>query len=88
MIDRTRALLVLSTAGFLPCLSMFLLLEDARTRYSVAISAAVSLLGFLATRRAIPVVKEFTLRSNLYGMDINKRGARRAQAGSAGPAAA
>ncbi|KAK9836140.1 hypothetical protein WJX81_004399 [Elliptochloris bilobata] len=74
MWSRTIALSVLATAGFAPCVCAFFLLDDVRTRYSVVISAAISVLGFLAARSAIPVVKAYTLRANLFGMDINKRG--------------
>lgn len=72
---RTTELSVLAAAGFLPCMFAFVMLADVRTRYSVVISAVISAFGFLATRKAIPIVKEYTLRSNLFGMDINKRGA-------------
>ena len=75
MLSRTAALSILAAACFAPCVWAFFLLEDVRTRYSVVTSAAISVLGFLATRRAIPVVKTYTLRANLFGMDINKRGA-------------
>ena len=75
MMARTTELSVLAAAGFLPCMFAFVMLEDVRTRYSVVISAIISAFGFLATRKAIPIVKEYTLRSNLFGMDINKRGA-------------
>ena len=69
-----RALKVLAGVGFLPCLYAFVLLPNDRTKYSIVVSALVSLLGFYATKLLIPVLMPVHLRRNLFGMDINKKG--------------
>lgn len=69
-----RPLLLLGAAGFLPPLLPLLSVADERTRYSLLISAAVSALGFLATRAIIPLVRRYTLKAGLWGHDINKKG--------------
>ncbi|KAK9823783.1 hypothetical protein WJX72_005471 [[Myrmecia] bisecta] len=71
---KSQALFWLGVLGFLPCLGAFLGIRDPRTSYSVLISAAVSFLGLLATKKVIPVLKTATLRANLFGYDINKKG--------------
>lgn len=37
-------------------------------------NAATSVLALLVTVRFIPVVKEYTLKRGMFGLDINKRG--------------
>lgn len=71
-----RALFAVAAAGFGPCLAAYAGIDDDRTRYSVLISAVVSFFGFLATRAAIPLVKAYTLRAGLSGLDINKKGSK------------
>lgn len=72
---RPRAYLnAIALAGFLPCVVAVFGVKDARTRYSILISAAVSFLGYLATKAIIPLVKRRTLRAGLHGKDINKKG--------------
>ena len=65
---------VFAALAFVPCALAFLNIKDERTRYSVAVSAAVSALGFLGTVALIPLVRRRTLRAGLSGKDINKRG--------------
>ena len=69
------ALKVLAGVGFLPCLYAFVLLPNDRTKHSIVLSALVALLGFYATKLLIPVLLPVHLRRNLFGMDINKKGA-------------
>ena len=71
-----RALFAVAAAGFGPCLAAYAGIDDDRTRYSVLISAVVSFFGFLAARAAIPLVKAYTLRAGLSGLDINKKGSK------------
>lgn len=66
---------VLLVACALPCLIAYLQLQSASARSSILVSALVSLLGFLATKAIIPVLKPFTVRKGLFGYDINKKGA-------------
>lgn len=49
---------------------------DERTRLSILTSALVSIAGFFATRRLIPLTKAYTLKAGLWGLDINKKGSR------------
>ncbi|KDD74929.1 glycosyl transferase [Helicosporidium sp. ATCC 50920] len=69
-----RPLWVLAVACLLPSLLALQRIGDSRTRCSVLASAAISCLGFLATRAFIPIVKRSTLRAGLSGLDINKKG--------------
>lgn len=64
----------LALLGFAPCVLPLLSIQDDRTRYSLLISAFVSFLGFLATRAVVPLVRSYTLRAGLFGLDINKKG--------------
>jgi UDP-N-acetylglucosamine--dolichyl-phosphate N-acetylglucosaminephosphotransferase len=48
--------------------------KENRTKYSILISAVISLLGFYATKAAIPLIKRRTLKAGLHGKDINKKG--------------
>lgn len=65
---------VLGFLGFSPSLIAIYNLNDDRTRYSILISALVSLVGFFATKSIIPIIKRRTLRAGLHGKDINKKG--------------
>lgn len=60
--------------GIVPCLVALLRITDNGLRASVLLSSAVSLFGFYATKAIIPVLKPYTVRSNLFGYDINKKG--------------
>ena len=64
----------LGLLGFAPSVLAFLRISDTSVKYGVLISAAVSLIGFLATVRVIPVLKPSLLKANLSGLDINKKG--------------
>ncbi|KAJ6852986.1 UDP-N-acetylglucosamine--dolichyl-phosphate N-acetylglucosaminephosphotransferase-like [Iris pallida] len=66
--------LPLSAALFLPFFYLFFHYQiDAELRRSIAISAAMSIAGFVVTVRLIPVAARYVLR-NLFGYDINKKG--------------
>ncbi|XP_058107201.1 uncharacterized protein LOC131250857 [Magnolia sinica] len=47
---------------------------DPNLKRSIAINAAMSLGGFVAAVRLIPVASRYVLRRNLFGYDINKKG--------------
>jgi UDP-N-acetylglucosamine--dolichyl-phosphate N-acetylglucosaminephosphotransferase len=49
-------------------------IEDQKTFRSVLISAAVSFVGYLATRWLIPFVAQKTLARGICGKDLNKKG--------------
>jgi hypothetical protein len=65
---------LLAALSFGSLVIAFSCIKDAHIRESVIISAAVSYLGYLATKWAIPVLKPVHLRRNLFGYDINKKG--------------
>ena len=69
-----RDVSVLALLGFAPCLVAFVRIDDARTWWSILVSAFVSLAGLQVTKRVIPLLKEYTLRRGLFGKDINKKG--------------
>lgn len=72
-----RALRVLAIACLLPAAWVLAVqLTDERTRYSILTSAAVSVAGFFAALRLIPLTRAYTLRAGLSGLDINKKGSR------------
>lgn len=68
------ALKALAALAFIPCVLAYFNIKDDRTRYSILVSAAVSALGFMATKAVIPLIKARTLRAGLHGKDINKKG--------------
>lgn len=65
------ALAVLGLLGPAYALS---LIPDEKTRRSIYLSCAVSVVAFLATRYLIPKVASKTLKRGICGKDINKRG--------------
>jgi hypothetical protein len=65
---------LLIALGLSPCILACIRIWDERTLFSVLISAAVSVCGFLAVRLLVPVIKASTLRAGLHGLDINKKG--------------
>lgn len=69
-----KPVLVLATLGFLPSLLAFARIDDEKARYSILVSAVISILGFFATKAIIPLIKARTLRAGLHGKDINKKG--------------
>ncbi len=50
--------------------------ENPSRLYSYLAYSAFSFLSYLATVRLIPVIKEFNLKADLYGMDLNKKGSK------------
>ena len=60
--------------GLVPCLLALLRIIDNELRASVLLSIGVATFGFYATKSIIPVLKPYTVRSNLFGYDINKKG--------------
>ena len=71
--------------GLVPCLIATLRITDNELRASVLLSVAVGIFGFFATKAIIPVLKPYNIRSNLFGYDINKKGAHLALKGFAQP---
>ena len=69
-----RDVSILALLGFAPCIAAFLRIDDARTWWSIFVSASVSFAGFEVTKRVIPLLKRYTLNRGLHGKDINKRG--------------
>ena len=69
-----RDVIILALLGFAPCIAALLKIDDARTWWSILVSAFVSLAGFQVTKRVIPLLKWYTLRRGLFGKDINKKG--------------
>ena len=69
-----RPITTLALIGFTPQLVALLTIQHERTKYSVLVSALVSLLAFAATKRLIPVLQRRTLKAGLSGKDINKKG--------------
>ncbi|VFQ78527.1 unnamed protein product [Cuscuta campestris] len=47
---------------------------EPELRRSIAINAAISLVGYFLTLGIIPVASKYVIRRNLFGYDINKRG--------------
>ncbi|XP_048127116.1 UDP-N-acetylglucosamine--dolichyl-phosphate N-acetylglucosaminephosphotransferase-like [Rhodamnia argentea] len=47
---------------------------DGELKRSILINAGLSLAGFFATVKLIPVASTYVLRRNLFGYDINKKG--------------
>ncbi|KAI4386542.1 hypothetical protein MLD38_004469 [Melastoma candidum] len=47
---------------------------DPELKGSILINAGLSLFGYFATVRLIPVASRYVLRRNLFGYDINKKG--------------
>lgn len=69
-----RDVSLLALLGFAPCIVAFARIDDPRTWWSIIVSAFVSYAGLEVTKRVIPLLKRYTLKSGLYGKDINKKG--------------
>ena len=69
-----RDVSILAVLGFAPCIAAFARIDDARTWWSIIVSASVSFAGLEVTKRVIPLLKRYTLKRGLYGRDINKKG--------------
>ena len=61
----------------LPSAIIFTLIENQDIRINVCISAAISMAGYLTTTSVIPVVAKFTLKRNICGKDLGKKGTAR-----------
>eukprot|EP00192_Tetraselmis_astigmatica_P012961 CAMPEP_0117655980 /NCGR_PEP_ID=MMETSP0804-20121206/4562_1 /TAXON_ID=1074897 /ORGANISM="Tetraselmis astigmatica, Strain CCMP880" /LENGTH=410 /DNA_ID=CAMNT_0005462355 /DNA_START=130 /DNA_END=1359 /DNA_ORIENTATION=- len=75
--SRYTGLAGLVSLWLVPCLLAFvrlLLVGSARTCASLLICAAVSVAGFYATKKLIPVIARSTQNRGLFGYDINKKG--------------
>lgn len=74
---RPIAWLYLMAAGcLLPNGLLLFGIPDERVRYSVLVSLAISVVGFLLTLRLIPVTQTYTLKAGLSGLDMNKLGSK------------
>ena len=71
------ALRVLTVVGFGPVVFALCKLQafNQKTFEQVLLNVVVSFLGFLLTKRLIPILKPVCLRRGLFGKDINKKGA-------------
>lgn len=70
------ALRALAAAGFGPVViaACKLSFYSPKAFEQVLLNAVVSFLGFLLTKRLIPILKPICLRRGLFGKDINKKG--------------
>ena len=70
------ALRALVIAGFGPVVLALckLSVSSPKTFEQVLLNVAVSFLGFLLTKKLIPILKPICLRRGLFGKDINKKG--------------
>lgn len=73
-VSRPMQLLLLSALGLAGPTYFLFQIEDQKTFRSVLISAAVSLVGFFATKWLIPIVARKTLARGICGKDLNKQG--------------
>ena len=73
-LTRPQRLQILAAAGFLPCILALWTIRDRQTLWTILLCSAVSAAGGWVTKAIIPVVKAATLRANLSGLDINKKG--------------
>jgi hypothetical protein len=48
--------------------------EGSLAKAQVTALGALSVLAFFATRHFVPIVKEYTLKADIFGRDINKHG--------------
>ena len=62
---------VIGVALSIPFISCFFLLP-LKTIYSFLFLSGYSFAAFVVTLRLIPIFKEFNLKADLFGMDINK----------------
>lgn len=74
-VPRGLQLVLLTALGLAGPLYFLFQIEDQRTFRSILISAAVSVVGFFATRWLIPHVAKKTLSRGICGKDLNKQGA-------------
>ena len=72
------ALRALSAAGFAPSVFALYRLSFSKQKIfeQVLLNLGISFLGFLLTRKLIPILKPICLKRGLFGKDINKKGKR------------
>ena len=72
------ALRVLAAAGFAPSVIALYNLSFSKQEIfeQVLLNVGISFLGFLLTRKLIPILKPICLKRGLFGRDINKKGTR------------
>ena len=70
------ALRLLAVTGFGPVVLALCKLQTSsqKTFEQVLLNVVVSFLGFLLTKKLIPILKPVCLRRGLFGKDINKKG--------------
>ncbi|RAL51854.1 hypothetical protein DM860_010572 [Cuscuta australis] len=77
-ITPSKASFVLKCSGIFAIPYFYLIFYHYRIepelRRSIAINAAISLVGYFLTLGIIPVASKYVIRRNLFGYDINKRG--------------
>jgi UDP-N-acetylglucosamine--dolichyl-phosphate N-acetylglucosaminephosphotransferase len=73
-VPRPMQLMLLTALGLSGPAYFLFQIEDQKTFRSLVISAAVSVVGFLATRWLIPIVARKTLARGICGKDLNKAG--------------
>lgn len=71
---RETKLTALGLAGLAAPAYYFSQLPDRTTQASLLVSALVSLVAFWVCRKIIPLVARYTLKADLFGYDINKKG--------------
>ena len=70
------ALRALAAAGFAPSVFALYKLSFSKQKIfeQVLLNLGISFLGFLLTRKLIPILKPICLKRGLFGKDINKKG--------------
>ncbi len=76
VVEAPPALRALVITGFGPVVLALckLSVSSPKTFEQVLLNVAVSFLGFLLTKKLIPILKPICLRRGLFGKDINKKG--------------
>lgn len=72
------ALRALAAAGFAPSVIALCRLSSSKQKIfeQVLLNLGISFLGFLLTKKLIPILKPICLKRGLFGKDINKKGTR------------
>ena len=72
------ALRALAAAGFAPAVIALCRLSSSKQKIfeQVLLNLGIGFLGFLLTRKFIPILKPICLKRGLFGKDINKKGTR------------
>ena len=58
----------------IPSFVIFFYLNDQLVKKNILISVLISIFGYLATNSLIPIVAEYTLKKNICGKDLGKKG--------------